>query len=182
MTVESWDGMKPEIIMEVAGQLAGVVAVILGFVSFQMKTRRQILFAQIGAAAVFCVHYALIGAASGMVLNAVAVVRTVVYSNNDKKIFSGKYWTVIFAVIMGVLGLLSWQAWYSVFTVAGMVINTVCMSLKNPQNIRRSILVTSPLVLIYNCFVFSLGGIVYETVAIVSAAIGLIRFYKKRAE
>ena len=174
--------MEPELIMEIAGQLAGVVAVILGFVSFQMKTRRQILFSQIAAAAVFCVHYGLIGAVSGMVLNAVSVVRTVVYSNNDKKIFSGRYWPAVFAVIMGTLGLLSWQDWYSVFAVAGMVINTICMSLKNPQSIRKSILVTSPLVLIYNCFVFSLGGLVYESVAIVSAVIGLLRFYKKGTE
>ena len=43
---------------------------------------------------------------------------------------------------------------------------------------RKSILVTSPLVLIYDVFTLSIGGIVYETVAIVSSIIGIVRYRK----
>ena len=44
--------------------------------------------------------------------------------------------------------------------------------------IRKSILVTSPMVLTYDMFVMSWTGAVYETVAIVSSAIGIYRFQK----
>ena len=45
--------------------------------------------------------------------------------------------------------------------------------------IRKSILVTCPLALIYNILVASVGGTVLESVNIVSAAIGIYRYRKQ---
>ena len=61
----------------------------------------------------------------------------------------GRYFfnTIVFTVLMGIMGILSWSDWYSIFVFLGLVINSYCMSFKDPQNIRKSILVTSPLVL-----------------------------------
>ena len=117
-----------------------------------------------------------------MVLNIVAMIRNLVYSRRDLKLFSGKWWPAAFAVIMGITGMLFWQDWYSVFVVAGLVINSVCMSFKDPQKIRKSILVSSPLVLIYDAFALSLGGIIYESAAIVSALVGILRFSREKAK
>ena len=80
--------------------------------------------------------------------------------------------TVFFVVLMTGLGVGSWQGWPSLFVIVGLVLNTVAMRFKDPQNIRRSILVTSPLVIIYDLIVRSYGGIVYESVVIVSSIIG----------
>ena len=73
------------------------------------------------------------------------------------------------------LCILAWDAWYSVFILVGICINTYCMSLADPQTVRKSILVTSPLVLIYDLFARSVGGTVYEAVALCSAVIGILR-------
>ena len=128
----------------------------------------------------FTVHYLLLGAYSGMIMNAVGIIRNFFYYNSEKKFFSWKGWPIVFALISGTLGVLAWEAWYSVFVVAGIVINTVCMSFKNAQNIRKSILVTSPMVLAYDLFARSYSGAVYEAVAIVSSAIGIYRFYNRK--
>ena len=77
-----------------------------------------------------------------------------------------------------VIGIITWQAWYSIFVLVGIAINTYCVGLCNSQNLRKSILVTSPLVLIYNIFTMALSGIVFEVVGIVSATIGIIRHRK----
>ena len=164
------------------GQIFGVIVVILGFITYQIRTQKALLFVQTVTALVFVIHYLLIGAVSGMVLNIVAMIRNLVYSRRDLKLFSGKWWPIAFAVIMGITGMLFWQDWYSVFVVAGLVINSVCMSFKDPQKIRKSILVTSPLVLVYNAFALSFGGMIYESVAIISALIGIIRFRRTKAE
>ena len=164
------------------GQIFGVIAVILGFITYQIRTRKALLFVQTVTALVFVIHYLLIGAVSGMVLNIVAMIRNLVYSRRDLKLFSGKWWPIAFAVIMGITGMLFWQDWYSVFVVAGLVINSVCMSFKDPQKIRKSILVSSPLVLIYDAFALSLGGIIYESAAIVSALVGILRFSKGKTK
>ena len=171
-----------ETLIYIIGQIFGIIAVILGFVTYQVRTQKKLLFVQILTTLVFVIHYLLIGAVSGMALNMVAMVRNIVYSRRDLKIFSGKGWPAIFAVIMGIMGLLSWQGWYSVFVVLGLVINSLCMAFKDPQKIRKSILVTSPLVLIYDAFALSVGGMIYESVAIVSALVGILRFRKGKTE
>ena len=149
------------------GQLMGLVAVVLGFVSFQMRTQKQLLVVQTATTIAFCIHYYLIGATSGMMLNLLGIARNLAYYHKDKPLFSGRKCPIFFAVVMGLLGLLSWQGYYSIFVVLGLVINTLCLSCTDPQNIRKSILVTSPMVLIYDAFVMSIGGVIYESFVIV---------------
>lgn len=162
--------------MNLVGQLFGGLAVVLGFVTYQVKSAKNIIWVQMATALVFCIHYVLIGAISACALNAVVVVRNLVYANRDKKIFSGKAVPVIFALIMAIIGFISWQNTYSLFVIAGQVINTIALSFKNPQNIRKSILISSPLVLIYDVFMCSTGGIIYESIVIISSVIGIIRY------
>ena len=168
----SWDQ-----IAFILGQIFGIVAVILGFISYQVRTRERLMLAQTATTIVFCLHYFLIGASPALVMNLVGVVRNVFYYHKEKPFFSWRGWPIVFAICSGTLGILAWENWYSVFVVAGLVINTVAMSFTDPQNIRKSILVTSPMVLIYDIFANSIGGAIYESVAIISSAIGLIRYY-----
>ena len=76
---------------EIIGQAVGILAVLLGFVCFQMRTHKKLLITQLMTIIAFCIHYYLIGATSGLMMNLVGVVRNVVYCFKDKKFFSGKY-------------------------------------------------------------------------------------------
>ena len=78
--------------------------------------------------------------------------------------------------MMVLLGALSWQAWYSLLLIVALVINTIVLSYGKPQMLRKSIILTSSMILAYNCFVFSLGGIANEGLSVVSSIIGIIRF------
>ena len=113
-------------------------------------------------------------------MNLVGVVRNVVYCFKDKKFFSGKWLPVFFAAVMGVLGLLTWEGIPTLFVVSGIVIHTLCLSMEDAQKIRKSILITSPLVLTYNLIVSSIGGAVYESVVIISSIIGIFRYRKEK--
>ena len=158
------------------------MAIILGFVSYQLKTQKQVLFCQAIVGAVFLVHYFLIGAVSGMAMNVISLIRNTIYAirggKNDSK--ADKMIPIVFTVLMGIMGILSWSEWYSIFVFLGLVINSYCMSFSDPQNIRKSILVTSPLVLIYDIFALSIGGAIYESVAVVSSVIGIVRMKKNK--
>ena len=169
-------------IVYIIGQALGIVAIGLGFLSYQLKTREGLVFAQFATAVCFVLHYLMIGAYSGMALNIISVIRNFTYFQLGKKGSVAKGWAIAFSIVMGVMGVLSWQNWYSIFVVLGLIINSYCMSFSNPQNIRKSILVTSPLVLIYDAFALSLGGIIYESAAIVSALVGILRFSGKKAK
>ena len=157
------------------GQAFGIVAIILGFITYQLHTQRQILFMQSAVAIVFCVHYFLIGAYSGMAMNAVNIVRNIAYDYRMKKCSDSRLIPITFVLIQTVMCIFTWEAWYSVFVLLGIGMNTYCMSFSNPQNVRKSILVTSPLVLTYDIFARSVGGSVYESVALISAFVGILR-------
>ena len=64
----------------------------------------------------------------------------------------------------------------------GLMIDRMALSMKNAQHIRYSLLITCPLVMIYDVLLHSYGGIVYEGMSIVSAIIGIIRFRKQGQE
>jgi hypothetical protein len=164
------------------GQFLGVVAVILGFITYQMKSPKALLIVNLMTCGVFCLHYLLIGAISGAVMNGIGIIRNLVYTNRDKKAFSSPLWPVIFAVVMLIAGLVTWQDWRSVLVVCALVINSLALSMKNAQHIRYSLLVTCPMVMVYDVLLKSYGGFVYEGMSIVSAVIGIIRFRKTGTE
>ena len=163
----------------IIGQTLGIVAVFLGFLNYQVKTREQLLVVHTITILCFIIHYGLIGAYAGMAMNSVGIVRNIVFYFVGKKGKVSPVLAAVFALIVGVLGIMNWEAWYSVFCLFGLVINSYALSFSNPKNVRRSILITSPLVLTYDIFARSYGGTAYETVAIVSALIGLIRFKRE---
>ncbi len=164
------------------GQALGIVAVILGFITYQMRSQKALLVVNMITCAVFCAHYLLIGAISGFALNAVGFVRNIVYTNRDKKLFASPVWPYVFGAVMLLAGILTWQDWRSVLMVCALVINSLALSLKNPQHIRFSLLITCPLVLIYDLLLHSYGGMVYEGMSIVSSVIGIVRFRKTGKE
>ena len=164
----------------VTGQIFGIVAIALGFLSYQMKTPAQISIVQALTSLVFAVHYLMLGAITGMAMNVICLIRGIVYYFRNKSGSNEKVTPLIFAVVMAVMGVLTWDKWYSAFIFCGQVISTLCMAFKDPQKIRKGILVTSPMVIVYDVFALSFGGIIYESVAITSSVIGIIRNRKNK--
>ena len=66
--------------------------------------------------------------------------------------------------------------------VVGIALNTLALGYCGPNKLRRSLLLTCSLILIYSLFVPSIGGAINEIVAISSAVVGLIRYRKGEAE
>lgn len=171
-------------VFEYIGQGFGIIAVIIGLITYQLKSQRQILIALIFTTIVFSLHYGFLGEWTGMGMNMVGMVRTVAYYFRNQKGSRDQVVPVVFTALMAVAGILTWTAWYSVFVFLGLVINGYCTSFYDSQKVRMSILVTSPLVIVYDAFVQSWGGLAYETMAIISAIIGLTAAYrlKKKGE
>lgn len=163
---------------ELIGQIIGILAPILTVISYQLNTKKSILIALTGATVATAVGYLLIGATSGFVLNLACLARNAVCFFLKEK-SRGAYLTgALFAVLMCILGATSWQGMHSLLIIAGLAINTVFVALGVPQWLRKSILLTSTLVLIYNLIEFSVGGIANEVLAISSAVVGILRYRK----
>ena len=166
----------------IIGQVLGILATIITGISYQMNTKRSLLLVQTTATACTCLAYLFLGAASGFALNIVCIIRNIVfYFQKD----SGKVHTIsslLLAAAMVVVGAFSWQGPVSLMIIVALAANTIFMSFGNPQLLRKSVLGTSTLVLLYNIFMFSIGGIANEGLSIISSAVGIARFRKENAE
>lgn len=91
---------------------------------------------------------------------------------------------VILAVIMGGLGFLSWEGPISLLVIIALAANTIFMSFGNAQLLRKSVICTSSMILIYNICIPNptIGGIINESVAIVASIIGIIAFIRMNKE
>ncbi len=165
---------------DIIAQIIGFIAVGTSFFLYQVKTKKSILIIQTVICITFTVHYLMLKAYPAMVLNCFGVVRNLIYYFD--KTFKGKAWPYITSLIMLGLGLLSWTDAWSLMVIIPLVVYNFCISLKNPQHLRICILFVSPVVLAYNVIVFSLGGVLFEAISIVSAIIGLIRYGKNATE
>lgn len=159
----------------IIGQVLSIVAVITGFISFQMKTAKGILVFQIITALIFSTHYFLIGAMTAMALNLVASIKCICYYIRNKRNSTSLFVPVFFTVIVLVTSILTWDGWYSVFIMLGLLVNAISLSLSHPQAIRKLTLIKSPLCLAYNICVLSTGGIIFELAVTISSIIGIIK-------
>lgn len=164
----------------IAGQALGIFATVLTFVSYQTNKKNTLLIIQSAATLCTCISFLLLGASTGFALNIVCLARNITFFFQKSKTRINYISAGVFTVLMIALGALSWQGMISLLMIAALGINTVFISLGDPQLLRKSILLTSTMVIIYNIFVFSIGGIANEGISIVSSVIGIIRFRKTK--
>ena len=163
----------PQELAFIIGQVLGIIAVILGFLSFQMKTPGRILLFQIVTASVFAVHYLLIGAPTAVCLNLLAAVQCTVYYFRARKGKKGRLVPCLFALAVVLASLLTWSGWYTLLIMVGLAINALSLSFSRAQSIRVAQFVKTPTCFLYNLLVLSLGGAVYEAAVFLSSLIGV---------
>ena len=162
----------------IIGQALGILATVLTFISYQTNKKKILLIIQTLATLSTCFGFLFLGATTGFALNIVCITRNVVFYFLDSK--SKAYYPCVafLTFAMVVVGAMSWQGWISLLMIVALAVNTVFISIGIPQLLRKSILFTSTLCIIYNVFVFSIGGIANEGISIVSSVIGIIRYRK----
>jgi uncharacterized membrane protein len=158
----------------IIGQILSILAVVVGFIAFQMKTPKKMLALQIATGLIFSAHYLLIGAMTASVLNLISAIKYVCYYIRDKRQKKTLFAPIFFTVLVIISSILTWDSWWSMFIMVGLVINTVSFAIPNAQLIRKLNLIKSPLCLIYNIAVLSIGGIFYESFTLISSIIGII--------
>jgi len=158
------------------GHALGFISVALFFYSYQRTQKSKIMVIQTVATALSCVQYLLIGALSGFALNVVCIIRNFVFFYREKNNKTDLAAPIAFAVAMAIVSIFSWEGIHSLLITLGLVVNTVCMGVFDAKNFRKTILISSSLILFYNIFALSYSGILSESISLVSVVIGIIRY------
>lgn len=158
------------------GHILGFVSVGLFFYSYQRTQKRKIMIIQTVATALSCIQYLLIGAFSGFALNIVCIIRNFIFYFREEKQAKDLTTPIFFALCLAVVSFFSWEGIHSLLITLGLVVNTVCMGIFDAKSFRKTILISSSLILIYNIFAFSYSGMLSESISLVSVIIGIIRY------
>ncbi len=170
---------------ELIAQIIGIAGMTMNILSFMQKSQKRIIVMQLFGGALFAINYLLLGSFTGCLLNVAAVFRAMVYSDKEKFHAEHKGWLLGFSAAFLLTYILTFSLFgkaptpanfaIEVLPVVSMVIATYAFSLKNAAQVRKLGLVYCPMWLVYNCFVFSIGGILCEAFSICSILIGIWR-------
>ncbi len=178
--------------MDIIAQAIGIAAMAFNILSYQMKNQRGIIIMQLFGCALFSVNMFMLGGITGGILNFIAVIRAIIYSN--KKFFRADkiIWVYGFVAIY----LASYASTFLIFhkeptafnfiveflPIIGIISTTISFYLSDAKSVRLFALISSPVWLIYNITKVAMGGIICETISIISVFIGMLRHdIKKKA-
>ena len=162
------------------GQIIGFIAMAIIVASYQQKSHKNILTFQMVSGLLFTVHYLLLGAYTGAVMNLLGAFRSLVYSNRSKKWASSVIWPICFSVAFLISGILTWDNVFSVFPLIAMLMSSVVLWIQQPKINRMLSLPTSSFWLIYNIKTLSYPGIITEIFVLGSIIIGIFRLDIKK--
>ncbi|MBE6685020.1 MAG: YgjV family protein [Ruminococcaceae bacterium] len=161
------------------GQFISIFGMALTVLSFQLKTRKQILLFQTLGSSLWLISYLLLGTWAGCYINGFFLIRNVIfYFRKDKKWAQSIVWLPIMVVASIGVGALGYQTPWDLLPIVGAVVGTFSMYMSNENMLRLLKLGESPCWLVYNCSIPSIGGIICELCSLTSLIVGLIRYRK----
>ncbi len=162
--------------MEFLAQAIGIIAMIFNISSFQCK-KNKTLFIFIGIGSLFfSINFLLLGAYVSAVYNIISIIRSVLALN--EKFFTKKSFYFICALyIIGTV--FAYDNPWSIVLFVAQIVQTYAMWFKDGSVIRKSqYYFVSPVWIVNNIIVFSIGGILCELFMMSSAIISYLRFKK----
>lgn len=176
--------------IEIIAQVLSIVGMILNVLSYQAKTQKGILTMQLIGSVFFSASFFMLSAPVGAMMNAVAIIRAIVYANGERLHSEKSAWLYGFIAVYICIYATSFFAFKTepvfrnfaleLLPVLAMSVATYSYMVGNAKVVRLFSFISSPLWLTYNIFNLSIGGIVTESVALISITVGLLRYDLKK--
>lgn len=154
----------------------GVIALIIAITSFQQNSQKRIVTLQMISSVFFCVHFCMLGATLGGVLNGLGIFRAAVFRNRDRAWASHWLWFVLFCALFIAAGLLFWEGPLSLLPISSMLLTTVAFWIRNARAVRLVTMPASPLWMIYNWVHGSYPGFLTEVFVLTSILVAIFRY------
>lgn len=167
-------------------QSIAILALGLFAISFHSKTRIGILAWQLLSLVVWVVHFSLLSAWTGAalcVVNAVITGLFLLKAKNGQDDNKSKFVLYGSLLALAVVMLFVWEGYFSIFAFLGVATITIAKWQNNIRFIRLISIVASMFWIIYDIFVGSYGGIISESIIILSvvASLFILQLSKKSA-
>ena len=192
--------------MTIFVQAIGIAAMIPAFFSFQQKDLKKLLFLQILSTTLYTIHFSLLGAYAGAILNVLSLARTVVYYFKSKRKWAAhKCWQWIFMALftVSIAGLLIFSSYVrtekagelvaflfkplpamtvilEILPLIGCLSLTYALNRKSAKESRKFSWISSVCWLVYNIVNHSIGAVAGEIINLISIISAIIRLDIKK--
>ena len=164
--------------MKLAATVIGLAAVAMFVLSYQMKSRRQIIFFNAGSRLLYMLQYIILGAYEGLVLDGAAfLVSLLAQKKNSPRIRAHTQLAMACgnAFLIG-MGLLCWQNVYSLIPIFGVLFETGALWQEEEKKIRLLSLLGAPFWLAYNLLYCAYGSALGNVLTLVSIGLAMLRY------
>ena len=160
----------------------GFIGLIMVIYIFQFNNRKKLLSSMIIPGLFFIVHFILLGAFTGAIMNILNIFRNYVFSQKySKKWANNNYWLYLFTVIYVIAGILTWEGYYTLLPIFAMILENNVFWLKKEKTIRILSILPRFAWFIYSYIVGSFVGMSTETFILGSILIAIYRYdYKSK--
>ena len=170
--------MEPHaLIVWLIAQAIGIIGMVINIFSMQCRKTSGVIIMLLIGSSFFGINYLLLGSYAGAVLNVFSVFRSL-YLLSDKRKAKGDQLVVLSAVLLicGGVGIY-FDGWIGLIPLLAQAAGTVGMWLRNGAKLRvLQLTLCSPLWLLNNVIVGSIGGIICEVFVISSVLISIARY------
>ena len=155
----------------------GYIALFFVLLSFQKSKRVNILLLMLAGLILFVIHYSLLHAWTGALMNLVeAGVVFVSYKKETDSWAKQKLWLYVFILIYIIAGVTTVKSFVDFLPIVAQIFGAIAVWQTNPRVIRFIMLAPRPLWFIYNFIVGSYAGMTAEVLILASVLIGIFRF------
>lgn len=162
---------------QIAIQGVGFLALAFVLLSFQKNQRVNILLLMLTGLVLFIVHFSLLKAWTGALMNLIeAGVVFVAYKKETDEWAKQKFWPYLFITLYVLAGIFTYKSVVNFLPVIAQTFGALAVWQTNPKTIRQLMLIPRPLWFIYNFVVGSYAGMVSEVLILISVIIGIVRF------
>ena len=162
---------------EFAIQLIGFIGVAFFIISYQIKSNRALFLFQLIGSAIFCLQFFIMGAYSGALSLVVNIIRNLLLLKvNEWSWVKSKRTLAAIITILAVITIYTWAGPLSLLPFISVAVTSIGYWTNNAQKIRLSQMIGSPTVLVYDFLIRSWGGVLNETIVIISIIVSIARF------
>ena len=156
----------------------GFLGLVFFVVSYQIRSNRALFLCQLLGCIVFSIQLYLLSAYTGAIGLLINILRNLLLLKiNDWQWVKSKLTLSAILVLLLAMTIYTWAGWISLLPLASVGITTIGYWTNNAQKIRLSNLVcASPAWVIYDIFVGSIGGVLSESITIISILVSVYRY------
>lgn len=157
-------------------QLIGLLAFCVLVLSYYKKDSNTILTYQITSNLAYAVHYFLLGGLSGAFISFVGAIRNIIFVKVKQV---NILLITIFTIIYLIITIIFYESLYSIFPMCANICYLIFISKKDKKNILIGAILNSLFWMLYSAFVYSIVGIVTESILIIFNTVQLKMSYEK---